>query len=476
MQSQRRKFGRIVVKTTHRTVGRNKTPKTYIYLECSYLTPVSDCWDEKYRGITGIPLRQYKTFPLEDRTSGEAWLNDAKKAKDARMWVPPQITRVKKKARQTPFRDYASTYIEHKRKRDGSPIAETTRDKYREYLAQVLPYLGSKPINAITRHDIQNWWDTFPIRTDKQGVHGDAQRAHIYSDLLKPIFTKAATEPLNDSGETLISHNPCTLQASRPRLKHVKRIATPSELTAIHAAMPDWIALAILFAGVMGLREGECVGLQRADIDLDRQQLTVKHSVKPVKDKHGKRKLLLGKPKTESSVRTLPIPEFLTPMVAAHLDRFTSARSDDMVFASPHTGGLVSGQTLRNLFYKARDAATPQLKGMSFHDLRDTALSHLAENGASLGTLMAQAGHTNINTAAIYQQPTEANQRKAYESLETQFEPTTDSKPVETDQNVDVLKLCAMLQALPLTVQADTLSALPTDVRAAVVMEMSKNE
>jgi integrase len=240
--------------------------------------------------------------------------------------------------------------------------------------------------------------------------------------------------------------------------------------------MPDWIALAILFAGVMGLREGECVGLQRADIDLDRQQLTVKHSVKPVKDKHGKRKLLLGKPKTESSVRTLPIPEFLTPMVAAHLDRFTSARSDDMVFASPHTGGLVSGQTLRNLFYKARDAATPQLKGMSFHDLRDTALSHLAENGASLGTLMAQAGHTNINTAAIYQQPTEANQRKAYESLETQFEPTTDSKPVGTDQNVDVLKLCAMLQALPLTVQADTLSALPTDVRAAVVMEMSKNE
>ena len=450
VKRQRRDFGRIVAKTIHRTVGKNKTRKAYEYLECSYLTPIDRTyWDEKYRTFTGdIPLRQYRTVKLQDQTSGEAWLNDAKTAIEARKWIPPQITRVKITGEQTLFADYATTYVESKRKHDGNPIAETTKDKYREYLSQLLTSFGKKLLKDITRHDIQQWWDSFPIRTDKQGViHGDAQRAHIYSDLLKPIFAKAATEPLNNSGETLISHTPCTLQVQRPRLKHRKQIASPSELTAIYDLMPDWIALAILFAGVMGLREGECVGLQRSDIDMGKQQLTVRHSVKPVKDGQGKRKLLLGKPKTESSVRTLPIPGFLTPMIATHLDRFTPASADAMVFTSPRTGGLVSGQTLRNLFYKARDTATPQLKGMSFHDLRDTALSHLAENGASLGTLMAQAGHTNINTAAIYQQPTESNQRKAYESLETQFEATVERKHSESNQDIDVVRLCAMLRA-----------------------------
>lgn len=453
-------------------------------MECSYLTPTDrDEWDEKYRDYKGdIPVRQYKMVMPENRTAGEAWLNTAKKDIEANKWVPPQVTRVKEKAQRTSFKDYATNYVENRKKRNGDPIAVTTRDKYREYLSQLLDSFGGKPMNDITEKDIQAWYDFFPIRNDKQGVHGDSQRAHIYRDLLRPIFAKAASEPLDKEGdETLIRRSPCTIRVDRPALKHVKRIAEPDQLKRIYMAMPRWIALAIYLGGVMGLREGEILGLRRMDVDLEEDMLHVRHSVKPVKGPDGGRVLELGSPKTRASVRGLSIPDFLIPLIKDQLRNFAGDENDVMLFTSPKTGGLVSGQTLRNLFYKARDTATPELCGMSFHDLRDTALSHLAESGASIGTLKAQAGHTNILTVSKYQQPTESNRREAYKKLEARFDdtetipaPQEESASATPASNVDATRMATILQTLPAEQRAETLSALPVAVRAQVILEMSR--
>ena len=35
---------------------------------------------------------------------------------------------------RVPFKEYAESYVEHRHRRDGNPIQETTKDKYREYL------------------------------------------------------------------------------------------------------------------------------------------------------------------------------------------------------------------------------------------------------------------------------------------------------------------------------------------------------
>lgn len=43
------------------------------------------------------------------------------------------------------------------------------------------------------------------------------------------------------------------------------------------------------------------------------------------------------------------------------------------------------------------------LRDLRFHDLRHTALQRLVENGASVNLVMAQAGHSTIATASIYQ-------------------------------------------------------------------------
>ncbi len=59
---------------------------------------------------------------------------------------------------------------------------------------------------------------------------------------------------------------------------------------------------------------GELCGLKWGDIDFENETVSVQRTVQRV-NKHGKSEVVIGSPKSKSSVRIVPVPNFLLTML-----------------------------------------------------------------------------------------------------------------------------------------------------------------
>ncbi len=136
----------------------------------------------------------------------------------------------------------------------------------------------------------------------------------------------------------VIGRSPCRgIKLPAPRTEE-KRVVTPAELHALADAIgPEWRAMVYL-SGVMGLRFGEVAALQVADIDFDRQRLSITKAVA-----EGAGRLTVGPPKTASSNRTLDLPDQLVEEIRQHVDLLVLSQPTDLLFAD-HFGGPLSEQ------------------------------------------------------------------------------------------------------------------------------------
>lgn len=109
-----------------------------------------------------------------------------------------------------------------------------------------------------------------------------------------------------------------------PKREASKAQPVPLEVVeAIHAALPDWMAVAVPLGVGAGLRQGEASGLTVDRLDFLRRtmrvdrQLINRHVPVP----------LLGPTKTVSSNRTIPLAGFLLDALADHLRRYPQLRA-----------------------------------------------------------------------------------------------------------------------------------------------------
>jgi len=124
-----------------------------------------------------------------------------------------------------------------------------------------------------------------------------------------------------------------------------------------------------LIAALMGLRFGEIVDLCWKHIDFENGFVTLEMT------KNG-------------SSRFIPLPDQVTAYLkeSAH-----SKLSENFLFPSKNSEKRYPYSLIRKAFHKAVQEAN--LKDFTFHDLRHTAASHMAMNGATQGELMEILGH-----------------------------------------------------------------------------------
>ncbi|KFI96888.1 tyrosine-type recombinase/integrase [Bifidobacterium stellenboschense] len=420
VKNRRRKFGKVETKT-------NRHGQTYY--DASYIPPV-----EARERYPHLPARIHRNFDEGYELQADAWLSEAKRLIDLGAWEPPEVLEARNAGGTVLFRDYAQAYVENRRKGDNRPIRQTTKDKYAQYLRDYLnPVLGDLPMNSIKPANIREWYDSMNVTKDGRG---ESIRRHVF-ELLDAIMAEAATAPLDELGTTLIKVNPVQFKVPRPATKHVYVIATREQVQALADAMPSNLRLGVLLAGTLGLRQGEVLGLQRRDLELDKTPalLHVRRSAKEISE-NGHKVAVLGETKTPSSKRDIELPAPLVAEIRRHMDTYVDKRPTALLFTGVRTRGIVRGQSMRNAFSKAIDAVNiPALKGMDFHDLRHTGLTHYAEEGATVGQLMRLGGHTNIKTVATYQQSSKDADRRLLEKVEASMGGTSASADTAKTDN-----------------------------------------
>lgn len=148
-----------------------------------------------------------------------------------------------------------------------------------------------------------------------------------------------------------------------------------------------------------GLRQGELLALRWQDVDLQRGELTVRHSLQRFTRE-------LVETKTKRSRRTLRLPASVTAALVAHKDRQAVIPVSGLVFCTAAGEPLHSVNVTRSLHRALRRLGLPQRR---FHDLRHTFATLAIEAGEDLATVSRALGHTSVATTAdVYMHVTPA--------------------------------------------------------------------
>jgi site-specific recombinase XerD len=202
-------------------------------------------------------------------------------------------------------------------------IELTTRQNYRYVLDKhILPVFGGYKMIAILPADIRAWLNTLK----DNGVR-PATVKHCLA-VLSAIFTTAFNDQI-----TML--NPCAGIRAPTVPPATRRIITPDQFAAIHAALPtDDVRLLVETDVETGLRWGELVELRVRDLDLDHGLLAVSRTVIEIPAKFhpsGERFLIKSYPK-DKQPRSLGLSRHIRDLLAHHV---TGKAADALLFPAP---------------------------------------------------------------------------------------------------------------------------------------------
>lgn len=142
----------------------------------------------------------------------------------------------------------------------------------------------------------------------------------------------------------------------------------------------------------MGLRIGEVLALSKENIDIKKKVLYVKRTL--TNDKEFA--IILGnKTKTYSGNRTLPIPEFLTPIFEEQL-KYTNENLHNLIFTNNDSYIRTSAinEELKRIF---KEELKVNSKDISTHCLRHTYGTRCIEAGMTAVVLQRLMGHKDVS-------------------------------------------------------------------------------
>ncbi len=185
-------------------------------------------------------------------------------------------------------------------------------------------------------------------------------------------------------------------------------MATVVQVFALTDQMPARFRAFVLAAAFTGLRWGELIALRRCDVDLDELKVRVARKLAQL----GSGAMVAGPTKSVAGVRTVSLPGPISLDLQNHLEKFTKAGSEALIFTGEKGAILKRGnwRTAVKWPEAVRKAGLPV--GFHFHDLRHTGNHLAASSGASTRELMHRMGHASMRAALIYQHATSERDRE----------------------------------------------------------------
>ncbi len=293
------------------------------------------------------------------------------------------------------FRQVAGEWFLSKEQR----VKESTMVKYRNLLAgYLLPALGDKPISQMDYHCLDQLCNTLLTQGGKAKRGLSPKTVSDVLALLHNILQYSA-----DRG------NPPPLGGRSITIKREHRemrVLSKTEQQALCRYLfdsRDSRDLGVLICLFTGLRVGEICALKWGDFSFPDKTLFIHQAMQRIQISQPtgghKTKIVISTPKSECSIRTIPLPDPLLPLL-----RHCRREADAFVLTGV-AGHYVEPRTMQNHFKRVLKECG--IADANFHSLRHSFASRCVEVGFDIKSLSEILGHASVTiTMNRYVHPT----------------------------------------------------------------------
>ena len=293
--------------------------------------------------------------------------------------------------------DLFEEYMISKKRSTRESTKESNR---RDYRLHIEPMLADVYIDKITVQMMQKWKTYIEEKEElslrsRQHAYGALRAMLNWGIKMEYIETNHLTKlgTFTDSNYRKKKAKYYTAEEFKKFIQEAKEHAEEHEIK--HMNLGEWdyyVFFNILF--YTGLRKGECHGLRWSDIDFESALLNVERSIIQKYNK-SKQVDIESPPKTESSERTLQMPEPLIVILKQHKERKKKLRgfSEDDLICSNGDRCLRDGSIYNRKVQFAESAGVKQIR---IHDFRHSHVSVLANAGINIQEIARRLGHSRV--------------------------------------------------------------------------------
>jgi integrase len=350
----------------------------------SSVTKVPAGWRARWR----TPEGKSRSRTFARRIDAEQYLTNTDHAKLSGAYIDP-------KAGKTTFGDFARSWqaAQVHRPTTAAAVDSALRN-------HIFPTFEERAVASIRPSEVQ---------ARVKGISGQIAPSTV--KVVVQDFRSILNAAVRDQ---VIARTPCVgvkLPAhDRPQVEPLET----AEVFALIEALPDrYHGLAVLGAGA-GLRSGEALGVSVDELDFLRRSLSVRQQLVTLPSGE----VVIAPPKTSSSVRTIPLPDFVTSALAEHLAAWSPGESR-LLFTTPD-GRPISRNRFGDL-WRAAVKTSGVRHGVRFHELRHYYASLLIRHGESVKTVQSRLGHASavetLNTYAHLWPDSEDRTRTAIDEV-----------------------------------------------------------
>lgn len=267
------------------------------------------------------------------------------------------------------FKDFVEIYFEDKKNELKERTIETKRHMIRTHL---LPYFGERRLNEISASDIIRWQNQIAEKNYTKTYERNLQNQ------LTAVFTHASfiyNLPVNPCKKVKKMGKPdanrLDFWTKDEYLKFIRQLGGGSKYYVIFETL-FWT----------GMREGELLALTKGDIDIERNVIRIN------KTYYRRNKVdYITPPKTEQSIRTIDIPQFLVNDLKEYMEKIYGLEDDERLFP------MVAEAIQHKLKYEIEKGG---LKKIRVHDIRHSHVAYLIHQGVQPLIIKERLGHKDI--------------------------------------------------------------------------------
>jgi integrase len=279
------------------------------------------------------------------------------------------------KARRTVGELWA--YFEQtKETRGGKAIKPSTFASYEaRWTKHIQPRFGRQRVGDIRREDVKRFLVDLQARTST-----DTRRK--VQQVLHKLFAVAVQEGW-------LSRNPADgIGMPGAEVKREPQALSDEQVAKIAAKVPDRYRALVWTLAETGMRIGEATALRVRNLNGSIRVVENAPEVGGVR--------IPGTPKTEGSVRNVPISPRLRTILAEHLNLYANRFDPESLVFTADLGGPVSQSNFRRRVFQPAARKAGIDPNPTVHDLRHTAISLWLARGLTPFEVSKMVGHTDL--------------------------------------------------------------------------------